>query len=109
MSNFVGIALVAGLLAAWAAVGLIAAYLTGYAIDGGSDHLTQDTFAGVIGGLGGGAVAWLLEAPAAAVLGVAARLLGTGATAVLGSIIAAFLGAWTLVIVARQAALRRPI
>jgi hypothetical protein len=93
MSTFANGHLGPGILVAWAAAGLAAAYLAWSVMNGGRTRLIGDTLAGVFGGIIGGLAFSLLVADAAQ----------------LGGVGAALLGAWAAVLVARAAALwRRP-
>jgi len=94
MFTFATIPLYPSLVVAWVAAGLIAAYLAWSPMKDGRFRLIGDAIAGLLGAVAGGFAAWLLV---------------SDGTAILGSIAFAFLGAWTLVVAARTAALRRRI
>lgn len=82
------------LITAWAAAGLVAAYLAWSAVSDTRARLAYDSIAGVLGAMLGGMVA---------------KVLVKDGTVALGSVAAAFLGAWGLVMVARAASIQRRV
>jgi len=91
MGHFAEMPLLAGVIA-WAAVGLAAAYLAHSVTRSDRALIVWDSVAGMMGAVIGGLTACVLV---------------SDSTAVLGSVGAAFLGAWASIMVARTARWRR--